>query len=130
MTALVIVWIFFGLLTANIADSKGRPFWTWLVYGFLCFPLAILYLAVSKPSDETLVSSGEYRKCPFCAEVVKAEAKVCRYCGRELPEVEVHTPDENEMPDNKTNDKTEATLKIIGAIFYTFVIIAIIISMK
>ena len=25
------------------------------------------------------------RKCPHCAEMVKAEAKICRYCQRELP---------------------------------------------
>jgi uncharacterized membrane protein YdbT with pleckstrin-like domain len=25
------------------------------------------------------------RICPFCAETVKAQAKVCRYCGRDLP---------------------------------------------
>lgn len=24
------------------------------------------------------------RICPYCAETVKADAKVCRYCGREL----------------------------------------------
>jgi len=27
----------------------------------------------------------ETRACPYCAETVKARAKVCRYCGRDLP---------------------------------------------
>ncbi len=28
--------------------------------------------------------TSDYRACPHCAEPIRAEAKVCRYCGRDV----------------------------------------------
>jgi len=32
------------------------------------------------------------RKCPACAEIVRAEAVICRFCKTELPKLEVTSP--------------------------------------
>jgi hypothetical protein len=31
-------------------------------------------------------SHSDYKKCPFCAEEIKAEAKICRFCRKEIKE--------------------------------------------
>ncbi len=46
--------------------------------------------AGERPSTQALFSSsqGPWRKCPFCSELIAADAWGCRHCGKEVPEIE------------------------------------------
>lgn len=37
---------------------------------------------------DAAMESYNTKKCPFCGERILREAKVCRYCGRDLPQGE------------------------------------------
>ncbi len=45
-----------------------------------------LYSAHFSNNNQSAVpgESGDTIECPFCAEKIKAKAKICRYCGKEL----------------------------------------------
>jgi hypothetical protein len=78
-----------GLIPASIASDKGHRFGDWWLYGFLLFPVALIHSLLA-PTTDKAKRQGQalkgFKRCPFCAEMVRPDAIVCRYCGRELPD--------------------------------------------
>jgi hypothetical protein len=89
LLSLALLAVVLGLIPATIAALKGRSFVPWWLYGAALFAIATPHAILTHRNmagvDGRKAAEG-YGRCPACAEMVRKEAKRCRYCHEVLVE--------------------------------------------
>ncbi len=84
-----LLWIILSFVVAHLAEKKGRSVGGYLLLSLILSPvIGLLCLLAAGENKERLelngLHDGSLKKCPNCAELIKNEARVCRFCNKEF----------------------------------------------
>jgi hypothetical protein len=90
------IWVYFDAKSIGIKKGQikgisgpGGWFFACLLLWIVAFPHYLVKRGEYKRINQAPQKEAEQRdlrKCPFCAEAIKREARVCKHCGRESTE--------------------------------------------
>lgn len=93
----IVLYIALSVVAAAWAENKGRNAGGFLLLSLIFSPVVGLLAAGAARRNEALldkmsIANGTHKRCPDCAELVKAAALKCRHCGADVSGIEVGLP--------------------------------------
>ena len=68
----------FGVVASTAAHNKGRNSLGWFLAGLLIGPFSLTVAALPN-----VPRAGQFKRCDSCGEVIREDAHLCRFCGRD-----------------------------------------------